>query len=195
MTDAGARQLASAPGPEAFPRPELPEIALLGRSNVGKSSLLNRLAGRKALAATSGRPGRTRRIDFYRVERPGGAVCLVDLPGYGFAHVSKRERARWQPLVEGYLEERATLRAAVLLQDLRRPISEDETLLLAWLEERRIPALVAATKSDRERPARRAARLAALAEGTGLPRERVLATSARTGAGLRELWRALDALA
>lgn len=190
---AAARHLASASAPEAFPPPDLPEIALLGRSNVGKSSLLNRLAGRKALAATSGTPGRTRRIDFFRLERPGGALCLVDLPGYGFARVSKAERARWRPLVESYLEGRSALRAAVLLQDLRRPVSEDETLLLAWLAEREIPALVAATKSDRERPGRRARRLAALAEGAGLPPERVLAISARTGAGLRELWRALDA--
>jgi GTP-binding protein len=132
-----------------LPPPGPPEFAFLGRSNVGKSSLLNRLVGRRALARTSATPGKTRLLHAYRVEIERGgerrAFHFVDLPGYGWAKVSRTERARWQGLVEEYLAGRASLRAAVLLQDVRRAVSEDETLLLAWLAERGIDALVAVT--------------------------------------------------
>jgi len=178
---------------EGLPAPGGPEIAFLGRSNVGKSSLLNRLVGRRALAHTSATPGKTRLIHFYDVAllRPPRELVLVDLPGYGFAKVPRREREAWQRLVEGYLEDRPSLRAAVLLQDLRRDVSEDETLLLAWLAERGVAALVAVTKTDRERPARRAGRMKALREGFALPAERLIATSARTGEGIDRLWAVL----
>jgi GTP-binding protein len=189
-----SERVASATGPEGFPRAGLPEVALLGRSNVGKSTLLNRLAGRRKLAFASGKPGTTRLLHFYRVERRGRApLLLVDLPGYGFARVAKRERAQWRALIERYLEGRAPLRACVLLQDLRRDVSDDETLLLAWLAERGIPAVVALTKCDKLAPARRAERAAELVRAFGLPPERVVATSARTGAGVAELWKAIDA--
>jgi GTP-binding protein len=190
-----SERIASATGPEGFPRAGLPEVAILGRSNVGKSSLLNRLAARKKLAFASGKPGTTRLLHFYRVERRSGPLLLVDLPGYGFAKVAKLERAQWRKLIESYLEGRAPLRACVLLQDLRRDVSEDETLLLAWLAERGIPAVVAITKCDKLAPARRAERAAELAGTFDLTRERVVATSARTGAGVVELWRAIEAAA
>jgi len=190
-----AEHVASATDPAALPPEGPPEVALLGRSNVGKSSLLNRLAGRRQLARTSATPGRTRELHFYRLRRQGGGgpreLCLVDLPGYGWARVSRAERERWQPLVEGYLEGRGVLCLAVLLQDVRRDVSDDERDLLAWLAERDVPAAVALTKCDRLKPGRRAARVRALASAFGLPPERVVPTSARTGGGLDALWRLL----
>ena len=188
-----AELLAVASRPAEFPRAEAPEIAFLGRSNVGKSSLLNRLVNRKQLARTSTTPGKTRLVHWYRIERASGALCLVDLPGYGYARVGQEERRRWKRLVEAYLEDRPALRATVLLQDLRRDATDDERLLLAWLAERRIPALVALTKADKLGQGQRAARSREIARGLGLPAERVLTTSAERGLGLPELWRALDA--
>ncbi len=180
--------------PAEYPRPGAPEVALLGRSNVGKSSLLNRLVQRKRLARTSGTPGKTRLVHWYRVERPRpqGELMLVDLPGYGWARVPKAERRRWQELVEAFLDGRPSLRGAVLLQDLRRDISEDENLLVAWLAQRKIPVIVALTKTDKLKPMRRSERVRVLTGQIGLPRERIIATSAEAGTGIAELWRAID---
>jgi GTP-binding protein len=179
---------------DGFPRSDAPEVAFLGRSNVGKSSLLNRLVQRRQLARTSRTPGKTRLVYWYRVERPGRALLLVDLPGYGYAKVSKAERRQWKDLVESYLEGREALRAAVLLQDLRRDLSKDESSLLEWLAERDVPGIVALTKVDKLKPMRRAQRLRAIAASMALPRQRVVATSAETGIGIADLWRAIDAL-
>jgi GTP-binding protein len=189
-----AEWVATAARPEDFPPATLPEVAFLGRSNVGKSSLLNRLVNRRRLAHTSGTPGKTRLVHWYRVERTGGASLLVDLPGYGYAKVARSERARWKALVEAYLGGRPALRAAVLLQDLRRDWSEEEALLVAWLAERGVPVLLALTKADKLKPMRRAQRARGLARAAGLPSERVIATSAEKGLGIAELWRALDAV-
>jgi GTP-binding protein len=195
MKVVAAEHVAAAASARELPPPGAPEVAFLGRSNVGKSSLLNKLAGRRGLARTSAAPGKTRLLHFYRLECQRGAarrpLVLVDLPGYGWAKVSQAERRSWQALVEGYLSDRLVLRAAVLLQDLRRDVSDDELDLLAWLAERRIPALVALTKCDKLSPGRRAARVRELTRALGLPAERVLATSATRGLGVTELWRAV----
>jgi GTP-binding protein len=182
----------AASAPSQFPPARAPEIALLGRSNVGKSSLLNRMVGRRQLARTSATPGKTRLLHWYDIVRGEQPLALVDLPGYGFAKVSRAERQGWQRLVESYLDARRA-RVALLLQDLRRDWSEDESLLLAWLAERDIPALVALTKFDKEKPMRAAARERELRAAIGLPAARVIATSAATGKGIDELWKAIAA--
>jgi GTP-binding protein len=189
-----AELLAVAARAEDFPRTPLPEIALLGRSNVGKSSLLNRLAQRRRLARTSTSPGKTRLVHFYRIERPGRALLLVDLPGYGWARVSKAERAGWKALVEAYLARRKRLRGAILLQDLRRDWGEDEALLGAWLAERGVPVLLVLTKADKLGAAERARRVRALTTSARVSPERCIVTSSLTGEGIEALWRAIDGM-
>lgn len=188
----GAERVASVATPDGLPKPGAPEIAFAGRSNVGKSSLLNRLAGRRDLARTSGTPGKTRLLHFYEVRYELGprrdALLFVDLPGYGWARVSRTERQAWGKVVERYLDDRPSLRGVFVLVDVRRDPGAEERELLAWLEERGIPALVVATKVDKLPLGRRTARLRALGEALGIGADRVLATSATKGLGLRELW-------
>jgi len=169
-------------------------VAFLGRSNVGKSSLLNKLVGRKKLARTSATPGKTRLVHFFEARRERGTLLLVDLPGYGYAKVSQQERRSWRKLIESYLAGRAPLRCAVVLQDVRRDPRADEADLLAWLGEHRIPVLVAVTKCDKLGLGQRAARVREIARSLGLPGEAVVPTSASQGLGIPELWGALDAV-
>ncbi len=186
-----AELLQSAGSARQFPADGLPEVAFLGRSNVGKSSLLNALVGRKQLARTSSTPGKTRLIHVFHVIAGGNVFALVDLPGYGWAKVSKKERKSWGRLVEGYLENRPPLRLAILLQDLRRDFSEDETLLLDWLDERDVAWQVVITKADKLRPMRRARRLKELASQLGRDRAKLVATSAQTRQGIDEVWQVI----
>lgn len=178
--------------PDGFPAPEAPEVAFLGRSNVGKSSLLNKLVNRKAMARTSSTPGKTRLLHWFRVTRLHDELFFVDLPGYGYAKVAKSERRQWQSLIEAYLGDREPLRLAVLLQDLRRDVTEDETLLLDWLAERDVASVVALTKCDKLKPMRRVARVKELKLQLGLPADHVIATSATKGFGIAEIWAAID---
>jgi GTP-binding protein len=193
-----AQLVATAAAPAGLPREGIAEIAFLGRSNVGKSSLLNALVGRRALARTSSTPGKTRLAHFFLVERDTTAralrrVLFVDLPGYGWAKVAKTERAAWQKLVEGYLDGRAPLRLAILLHDLRREPADEELDLLAWLAQREVPALVAITKSDKLAPMRRAERVRHLVRAYGVAADLVIATSAQKKDGVESVWRAIDA--
>ena len=144
--------------------------------------------------AQLGRPGKTRLVHWYQVRRPEGELLFVDLPGYGYAKVSKAERRRWQGLIESYLKGRDSLRAAVLLQDIRRDLSEDEDLLIAWLRERDIPVVLAVTKADKLKPGKRAAAVAALRRDTDLHDDRIVVTSAEKGHGIDLLWEAIDSL-
>ncbi len=174
-----AELVANAGGPDEFPSDGLPEVAVLGRSNVGKSSLINALLGRKRLARTSKRPGKTRRIHFYRVEEE---FYLVDLPGFGYAAASLEERRRWKPMVESYLRgSRASLRGAILLVDLRRGPEAEERQLLDWLSAEAIPAAIAFTKSDKLSASRASQALMRLAKEVDLPADRIAAVSSRTG--------------
>ena len=186
-----AELLQSAGSARQFPTGGLPEVAFLGRSNVGKSSILNALVGRKQLARTSSTPGKTRLIHFFDVSAGGQELALVDLPGYGWAKVSRTERESWGKLVEGYLEDRPPLCLAILLQDLRRDFSEDETLLLDWLDAREVAWQVVVTKVDKLKPMRRAKRLKELALQLERKGTKLVTTSAQTRHGIDDLWRAI----
>ena len=188
MRITAARFLGAAATPGGEPRPGPPEVAIAGRSNVGKSSFLNALTGRRGLARTSRTPGRTRQVNFFLLNE---RFVLVDLPGYGFAVGSEEERRAWGPLVEGYLRARPTLRGVVLLVDIRRGLEAEEHELLAFLAHVRLPAVVVATKLDKlgRHPARQA--MAALAAAAGST-SRLVGFSARTGEGRDEIWRRVE---
>src|SRR3982751_3328282 len=128
------------------PESSLPEIAFAGRSNVGKSSLLNTLVRRKSFARVSRTPGRTREINFFRINNE---FVLVDLPGYGYARISKEKKAEWRPIIESYLRRTSQLRGIVLLLDIRRDPSDDDRAMLDFLAEVEVPAIVALTKVDK----------------------------------------------
>lgn len=178
-------------GPAWRPLTTLPEVAFAGRSNVGKSALLNALVRRRAVARVSKTPGRTREVNFFEVN---GEFILVDLPGYGYARVSKSARAAWQPLIEAYLRHTQTLRGLVLLLDARREPTDDDRQMLAFLAERGLPVLVAITKVDKLSTAAAAQRVSDLTAALGLDPEQVVPFSATTGAGRDELAAALVAL-
>ena len=173
------------------PEPKLPEVAFAGRSNVGKSSLLNRLVRRKRFARVSNTPGRTREINFFVVNQQ---FVLVDLPGYGYARISKEKRAEWRPLIEGYLRSSPELRGIVQLLDVRHEPTSDDRQMLAFLAELGVPTLFALTKIDKLRPAQRAARLPELMAILGVAEEQVIPFSAVTGEGRDELAAAVVAL-
>jgi GTP-binding protein len=190
-----AEFVTSAAGSTGFPADGLPEIAVVGRSNVGKSSLLNKLAQRRALARTSATPGKTRLVNFFQIERrERPPLLLVDLPGYGWARVARKERAEWQRLIEGYLEGRRPLRGVLLLLDARRDPGDDERDFLPWLAAAGVPVLLVVTKMDKLRAAERETRLRAITRELGIPRAAMALTSAETGLGIDALWDAIDAL-
>ena len=170
------------------PENELPEIAFAGRSNVGKSSLLNRLMRRKSFARVSNTPGRTREINFFTVN---STFVLADLPGYGYAKISKARKAEWRPLIEGYLSQSALLAGVVLLLDVRHDPTDDDRTMLDFLADVGAPTIIAATKVDKIKPMAAIERIQALAKLVGLDAEQIVPFSARTGEGRDELASAL----
>ena len=172
---------------DQIPAPKGPEIAFAGRSNVGKSSLLNMMLARKGLARTSRTPGCTRQINFFDVSVTAGPeLVFVDLPGYGYAKVSKTESRDWKKLLEDYLQERPTLEAVVILVDARRGIEEEEQGLVEFLSLREgLPVFIAVTKLDKLSKSEQKPRLKAIEQQAGV---KVVGTSAETGAGREELW-------
>jgi GTP-binding protein len=174
-------------------RPEttLPEIAFAGRSNVGKSSLLNRLIQRKKFARVSNTPGRTREVNFFKVN---DTFVLVDLPGSGYARVSKERRAEWRPLIESYLRSSTTLRGIVQLLDSRHDPTNDDRQMLDFLGELEVPAVIVLTKIDKLRPKERKERVAAISRTLALEEDQVIPFSAETGEGRDELAEAMQAL-
>lgn len=170
------------------PPSELPEIAFAGRSNVGKSSLLNTLVRRKAFARVSRTPGRTREINFFRVN---SGFVLVDLPGYGYARISKEKKAEWRPLIEAYLKRTQQLRGIVLLLDIRREPSDDDRAMLDFLAEVEVPTIVALTKTDKLSKTAARERAAEIARVLALDADQVIPFSAVTGDGRVELLEAI----
>jgi GTP-binding protein len=174
-------------------RPELtlPEIAFAGRSNVGKSSLLNTLVRRKAFARVSRTPGRTREINFFNVNNQ---FILADLPGYGYARISKERKADWKPLIEGYLKQTSVLAGVVLLLDIRRDPSEDDMAMLDFLAEAELPTIIALTKVDKLTKLAAVERVEAIRMSLGLEPEQTIPFSSSTGEGRDELAEAIMGL-
>jgi len=167
-----------------IPGPPRPEIALVGRSNVGKSTLLNRLVGRRALARTSRTPGKTRMLNVFAW---GEGCYLVDVPGYGWARASQGERAVWRRLVEGYVSARPLLHGVLWLLDLRRDPSPDDAAMGTMLAARSLPVLAVFTKADQVARQERRARQRGITTALGLEEDACVLTSARSGEGMEEL--------
>lgn len=170
------------------PESNLPEIAFAGRSNVGKSSLLNSLVRRKSFARVSKTPGRTREINFFRINNQ---FLFVDLPGYGYARISKEKKAEWRPLIESYLGRTTQLRGLVLLLDIRRDPSEDDRSMLDFLAQVEIPTLVALTKSDKVSKSAVPARVNEISRALSLDAGQIIPYSVVTGTGRTDLLEAI----
>lgn len=138
--------LISAVRPAQYPEGDLPEFALAGRSNVGKSSFINKMIGRKSMARISSKPGKTQTLNFYKLEED---LLFVDVPGYGYAKVSKSERAAWGKMIETYFTSREVLKAVLLIVDLRHPPTKDDCMMYDFLKHYNIPCIVIATKADK----------------------------------------------
>ena len=173
--------LTSAVDHRGYPEHGLKEIALVGRSNVGKSSLINTLVGRKKFARTSNQPGRTQTINFYRVD----TLCLVDLPGYGFAKVPESVRRKWGPMIEGYLRERPNLLGVLHLVDVRHAPTADDVTMNSWLREMDMPYLLIATKLDKISRGKQDQHAKVIRERLG---SKPLLFSAETKQGRDEIW-------
>ena len=182
----------SAAAPSDFPPPTLPEIAVVGRSNVGKSSLINALTGHDGLARTSRTPGRTRLINWFQIEAQP-TFHLVDLPGYGYAAVDSKTRASWKPLIETYLSSRQTLAGVLLLIDIRRGAEDEELDFVPWLAQRETPIVVALTKADKLPKNKRMLEVTRQKKTLGLTRP-PYAVSTLDGEGIDAVWRAVLSL-
>src|ERR1700730_692326 len=173
------------------PESSLPEVAFAGRSNVGKSSLLNSLVRRKSFARVSRTPGRTREINFFRINN---GFVLVDLPGYGYARISKEKKSEWKPLIESYMRRTTQLRGIVLLLDIRREPSDDDRAMLDFLAEMEVPTIVALTKMDKLTKAAALKQAADISRVLALASEQVIPFSAQNGEGRIELLEAITEL-
>ena len=175
-----------------YPQEDLPEIAFAGRSNVGKSSLLNLITGRKALARVSGSPGKTRTINFYRCN---DTFRIVDLPGYGFAKVSKSESRKWGAMIEAYLENRSTLRKVVQLVDIRHEPSAQDVQMYEYLKYYGLDGIVVATKADKVGNNQKASCIRTIKKSLGMSgQDIVIPVSALKRTGAEELLDAIEAL-
>lgn len=179
----------SAVKPEQYPEEGLPEFALAGRSNVGKSSFINKMINRKSMARTSSKPGKTQTLNFYNIE---DMLYFVDVPGYGFAKVSKREREAWGQMIETYLTGRSELKAVLLIIDLRHPPTEDDVLMYDFLKYYEIPCIIIATKADKIARGKRDAYVHRAKKKLDIdPGDEIIAFSSETGEGKDTVWKIL----
>jgi len=184
-----AEIIISAVKPDQYPDTELPEFALAGRSNVGKSSFINRMIGRKALARISSKPGKTQTLNFYLINE---ALHFVDVPGYGYAKVSKREREAWGKMIETYLTTRDQLKAVVMIVDLRHPPTNDDIMMYDFVKHFDIPVIVIATKADKIPKGKWEKHLKVVKETLEIePDDQVILFSSETGQGKEKAWAAL----
>jgi len=175
----------SAVMPKDFPEPEQPEVAFVGRSNVGKSSLINKLLGRKSLAKTSSTPGKTRLINFFLINEE---LSFVDLPGYGYAKVSKKERGSWGVMVERYISKRPNLKGVVLLQDMRRERTEMDTVMMKMIRHYGLPVILVLTKADKFSRSKQIERLKKISQTMADEDIKPVLFSSVKGTGKEELW-------
>ena len=171
-----------------LPKPTTPEVSFVGRSNVGKSSLLNRLLGRKQLARVSSIPGKTANINFFDVD----GVKFVDLPGYGYAKVSHTEKQRWADLIGGYFEQERSFNLVISLVDIRHEAQKLDLQMVDFLTEAELPFVVALTKADKITRNKQSQAAAALRSSFGLAQEQIIITSSETGLGIDELRRRIE---
>lgn len=184
-----AEFISSAVKPSQYPQESVPEIAFAGRSNAGKSSLINALVNRKHLAKTSATPGKTRLINFFMINK---AFYLVDLPGYGYAKVSHDERKRWKPMIERYVASRTTLKGIVIISDIRRIPSVEEIDLSNWLADLDIPAIWILSKADKLSKNEQFRQRQAVAKTLCVSRENLIVFSAKTRQGMELLWERIE---
>ena len=183
--------ITSAVQPSQYPEASVPEIAFAGRSNVGKSSLINTLLNRRRLVRTSGRPGRTQLINFFSINQ---AFNFVDLPGYGYARVPQAVKKTWGPMIERYLSERTTLKGVVVILDIRRQPDEKDRQLIQWLAHLQRPQIIVLTKADKFKRGRQMQRRQAIAGQLGESRQNLLLFSAKSRLGKDTLWDAIEGL-
>lgn len=184
-----AEILTSGVSNEHYPNDRLPEIALAGRSNVGKSSFINRMVQRKNLVRTSGKPGKTRTLNFYKINE---AFYFVDVPGYGYAQVSHKEREKWGKMMEEYFQTRDTLQIVVLITDIRHQPTKDDLQMYDYLKYLNIPVLIIATKLDKVAKNKQKSYLNRTKECFNLDeRDHIIPFSAETGAGKDAAWTVL----
>jgi GTP-binding protein len=181
----------SAVKPVQYPPADYPEVAFAGRSNVGKSSLINTLINRKRLVKTSTTPGRTQLINFFIIN---AELMLVDLPGYGFAKVPYAVRKQWGPMVETYLSQRTSLKGVVLLIDLRRVPGMEELNFMDWLRQFKIAAIPVLTKADKLSKTNQIKQRRAIAQALTLPEDGLILFSAKSGQGKQSLWQQIETI-
>ena len=178
----------SAVKPSHYPPEGLPEIAFAGRSNVGKSTLINTLVNRKHLVKTSSTPGRTQLLNFFDINE---RLVFVDLPGYGYAKVPGRVKKDWGIMIETYLSTRSTLKGVVLILDIRRKPREEENNFIAWFHQQGIPAVLILTKADKLSKTKQKKQITAIQNELSVDSEELICFSAKTRQGLNDVWRAI----